>query len=287
MKSPVSITIVTPSYNQGQFIGETIESIVTQDYPECEYFIIDACSSDNSATVISRYKESIDWWLCEPDNGQADAINKGLMKASGELFAWVNSDDILLPNCLTIVNSYFSEKKHPDIITGNILYIDEHGFIKRFLNMKKQSRFFLSKGVWYAAAPVVFFNTKKLIEYGCLNASLRLCMDLDVWIRFLVQNAKVVHIPHYLGCFRIHTTSKGQIAIHTSNDVQLEREMLYRNAFPILTVSENKFWRNIYRAKQLVNLCYIKEIFAKMSIGNAHWKKAINNRLIFHSWTRA
>jgi glycosyltransferase involved in cell wall biosynthesis len=286
MKPCVKITIVTPSYNQGQFIGETIESIVTQDYAEFEYFIVDGKSTDNSLDVISRYKDHIDCLICEPDKGQTDAINKGLLKASGELFSWVNSDDILLPNCLKMVGSYYAEMDQPDIITANVLYIDELGIIKRCLNMKNQSRFFFSKGVWYAAAPVVFFNRRKVIEYGCLNDNLQLCMDLDLWMKFFRYNAKVVHIPYYLGCFRVHSKSKGEMAKQALGEMPSEREILYRNEFPHLTRSQMILWRDIYRARQILNLCYMKEVFAQAIIGNSHWKNSLNNKWIFNAGNR-
>jgi len=97
------ISIVTPSYNQGQFIEETIRSILLQNYPNLEYIIIDGASTDNSVDIIKKYERWITYWVTEKDRGQAQAINKGIYRASGDIFNWINSDDLLLPKVLRLV----------------------------------------------------------------------------------------------------------------------------------------------------------------------------------------
>ncbi len=100
MKVYPKISIVTPSYNQGQYLEKTIESILSQNYPNLELIIIDGGSTDESINILRRYENRISFWVSEPDNGQADAINKGLKKTTGEIFNWLNSDDYLEPGAL-------------------------------------------------------------------------------------------------------------------------------------------------------------------------------------------
>ncbi len=103
------ITIVTPSYNQGQYIEETILSVINQDYPNLEYIIIDGGSSDNTVEIIKKYSDRITYWISEKDNGQAHAINKGFRKATGDILNWLNSDDQLQPGALKIIAQRFGE----------------------------------------------------------------------------------------------------------------------------------------------------------------------------------
>ena len=136
------ITVVTPSFNQGNFIRETIESILSQNYDDLEYFIIDGGSTDNTLEIIKEYSNQINYWVSEKDKGQSDAINKGLSRATGELFAWVNSDYILLPNCLQKIAECYLQNKKVDIIHSNSVYIDSRSYISKMVRVPKQTLFF-------------------------------------------------------------------------------------------------------------------------------------------------
>ena len=107
MKAIPKISIITPSFNQGKFLEETILSVINQDYPDLEYIIIDGGSSDNSVEIIKKYEKYLTYWISEKDSGQSSAINKGLKKISGELVAWINSDDLYCPNVFSKIAEYF------------------------------------------------------------------------------------------------------------------------------------------------------------------------------------
>ncbi len=106
------VSIITPSYNQVQYLEDTIQSVIQQDYPNIEYIVVDGGSTDGSLEVIERYKNKLAWWVSEPDQGQADAINKGFRKASGEIIAWLNSDDLYLPGAISSAVELFQENPH-------------------------------------------------------------------------------------------------------------------------------------------------------------------------------
>ena len=121
------ITIITPSYNQGQFIEETIQSVLNQGYPNLEYIIIDGGSTDQTVEIIKRYAAQIAYWVSEPDRGQTHAINKGLAQATGEILAYLNSDDYYLPGALHAVAKYFGCNPQVDLLHGCCRYVNEQG----------------------------------------------------------------------------------------------------------------------------------------------------------------
>ena len=120
------ISIVTPSYNQSQFLERTILSVLNQNYPNLEYLIIDGGSTDGSVEIIRKYEKYLAYWVSEKDNGQADAINRGFQKSTGKILAWLNSDDIYLPGTLLKVSETFNKNPEVDLIFSNIFFIDEY-----------------------------------------------------------------------------------------------------------------------------------------------------------------
>jgi len=176
------ISIVTPSYNQGQFIEETIRSVLLQGYPNLEYIIIDGGSTDSSVDIIKKYSPWLTYWVSEPDRGQSHAINKGWKMATGEIFAYLNSDDTYLPGAIIAAESFLTE--HPDIsmIYGDCNFIDEEGKIMRTYHGKE---FDIRKMLFANIIPqqTVFFRDHVLDRIGYLDESLHMVMDRDMWIR--------------------------------------------------------------------------------------------------------
>lgn len=222
------ISIITPSFNQSRFLEESILSVLNQNYSNLEYLLIDGFSTDRSIEIIKKYQEKIKFWVSEKDNGQSQAINKGFKKATGEIIAWLNSDDILLPNTLHAVEDFFLKNPTVDLVYGDVINFDEYG-IETYYHVKEfELCDFISRNSIHQ--PSVFFKKKLLDKVGLLDETLNYCMDYDLWMRiFLNYNTFKVNIP--LAKFRIHTRSKT-----SSNPKGLYKE--YRK---ILSIFFNSF----------------------------------------------
>ena len=207
------ISIVIPSYNQGQYLEETILSVINQQYLNLELFVIDGGSSDNSIDVIKKYKQHLTWWVSEKDHGQSEAINKGLKKATGEIITWINSDDLLMPGCLHKVATHFSEL--PDktgLIHGGVIVFREHRELEtRFTYLPPCLESYLS-GIAFSQ-PSAFFRKKYLDRVGLLNSDLHYGMDYDLFMRLsLVCNFHPVH--DVFSKYRLHGQSKSVAENH-------------------------------------------------------------------------
>jgi glycosyltransferase involved in cell wall biosynthesis len=178
------ISIVTPSYNQGEFLEKTIRSIINQDYKNIEFIIIDGGSTDNSVEIIKKHQKHIDYWVSEPDEGQSDAINKGFKRATGAIFYWINSDDFLLPNTLTKVANYnWTNNLGALIGIGHIINLDDTIIYtpEYYEPINTQSLFHWTDGKDFMQ-PACFFSKNAWNECGPLNEDLYFCMDVDLWI---------------------------------------------------------------------------------------------------------
>jgi glycosyltransferase involved in cell wall biosynthesis len=178
------ISIVTPSYNQGEFLEKTILSIINQDYKNIEFIVIDGGSSDNSVEIIKKYEMHIDYWVSEVDKGQSDAINKGFERATGDIFYWINSDDFLLPNVLSKIANYNWTKDigalvgigHIINLNDVIIYTPDY-----YEPINTQSLFHWTDGKDFMQ-PACFFSKNAWNDCGPLNENLYFCMDVDLWI---------------------------------------------------------------------------------------------------------
>lgn len=209
MNSLPRISIITPSYNQAQFLEETIRSVLEQGYPNLEYIIIDGGSTDNSVEIIRKYENRLAYWVSEPDRGQSHAINKGFQKATGEILSWLNSDDVYLLNTLWIVGRFFANHPEVDVVYGGHLDIDEKGKIFREARpFPFFSRWGLLSRGGAMCQPATFFRRKVLDKVGYLDESLVYNMDYDFFLRMAFTGCKIVPIPHKLVNFRYHPSSK-------------------------------------------------------------------------------
>lgn len=205
------ISIVTPSYNQANYLEATIQSVLAQVYPAVEYIVIDGGSTDTTLKILRKY-ERILHWLSEPDQGQAEAINKGFKKSTGEIVAWLNSDDIYLPGTLHRVAHFFSQHPEIDVVYGDYQLIDARG---RLLLCKQEIPFdynILLYGLDYISQPTVFFRRRWFDRVGYLDETLHYGLDWEYWLRLAQAGARFAHIPHYLAATRWHLEAKTLVA---------------------------------------------------------------------------
>ncbi|TVX97071.1 glycosyltransferase family 2 protein [Cohnella terricola] len=201
----VLVTVVTPSYNQGRFIKETIESVLTQDYPNIEYIIVDGGSTDETIEILKSYGERIRW-ISENDEGQADAVNKGISMARGEVIGWLNSDDTYLPGAISKVANEFNLNSGIDMVYGEGYHISEHGDILDRYPTEKYDWEKLAQ-TCFICQPTAFIRKNVIENLGGLNKNLQLCMDYDLWIR-IGQTYEIKYISEYLATSRLYESNK-------------------------------------------------------------------------------
>jgi glycosyltransferase involved in cell wall biosynthesis len=199
------VTVVTPSYNQGQFVRETIESVLSQDYSPLEYLVIDGGSTDGTLEVLKSYGERL-FWISEKDDGQADAVNKGWRRARGEILGWLNSDDIYLPGAVSKAVAALQDNPSVAAVYGEGYHIDKAGNVLERYPTEPFSRSRLAE-TCYICQPTVFMRRSVLESVSLLDKQLKYCMDYDLWFRF-ARSHDMAHIPDYLACTRLYPETK-------------------------------------------------------------------------------
>jgi len=198
------VSIVTPSYNQGSFISDAIESVLAQNYPHLQHIVIDGGSTDNTVEVLKRYPHLE--WISEKDNGQSDALNKGFRRARGDIIGWLNSDDTYTSQAISTAVSYFS--KHPQVgmVYAPYNIIDQKGEV---LAVKGSSKFDIKRHLcqFDLIGPITFFRAEIFGKIGWLDPSFHYTMDYEYWLR-IAFHFEIHFIPAILGNFRIHSESK-------------------------------------------------------------------------------
>lgn len=218
------ISLVTPSYNQGQFLEETLDSVLSQGYPNLEYFVVDGGSTDNSREIIEKYSKHIDWWVSEKDNGQSHAINKGLRRATGDIVNWINSDDYYEPKALFTVAEKFVETGASMIsFRANVFGLQNR--ISRGTDIFKDN---LPKTLAYTRIdqPETFFSKAAFQSMGLLNESLHYCMDKEWFLRYLLVNGqdRAVNSDEVILNFRYHDDSK---SVSQQSGFEKEADAIY------------------------------------------------------------
>lgn len=209
MTPPPKISIVTPSFNQGAFLEKTIDSVLSQGYPNLEYILIDGGSTDDSLDIIRKYAPHLDYWVSEKDRGQSHAINKGFARATGEIMSWLNSDDYLEPDALNTVASYAAA--HPDAgafvgtgrkitVGGEITYLKKPGELtfERFCQWLEGGNFM---------QPSCFFRRSAWEAAGPLDENIHIALDVDLWLR-MVKHVRFQAIDALLSTALAHEGAK-------------------------------------------------------------------------------
>jgi glycosyltransferase involved in cell wall biosynthesis len=254
---PIRFSIVTPSFNQAQFIGRTIDSVLGQqggDF-ELDYRVVDGASTDGTQEILRGYTDPRLTWLSERDAGQVDAINKGLRAARGDIVAWVNSDDVLLPGALARVARAFREHPSAEWLHGRCEIIDaDDRAVRRWVSLYKHMRArrhsfenLLTEN--YVSQMTVFWRRSLHAEIGYLDPALHFAFDYDLWLR-LARRAAPLYLPDRLACFRWYTTSKSGAQFEQQFREDTEVAVRHAGRRPLLLLRKRaKSWGivSIYR----------------------------------------
>lgn len=200
------ISIVTVSFNQGQFIEDNIQSVINQNYPNIEHIIIDAGSTDGTLDILKKYDKHLNW-VSEPDKGQSDGLNKGFKKATGEIIGWFNSDDRVAPGALHKVARFFMENPGEIAVVGDQVIIDEEGCVLEIIKSRSYSFDYLVNHAKGITQNSTFFKEIIFKKIGFLNEDLHYAMDRDLFIR-IAEIKTIPYLSESLGEFRIQKDAK-------------------------------------------------------------------------------
>lgn len=202
------VSIVTPSYQQGRYLASTIESVLNQGYPRLEYIIQDGGSSDETHRLLAHYRDRLSHCASARDRGQAHAINLGFQHATGEIMAYLNSDDLFLPGAVSYVADYFHRHRDVDVVYGYRVLIDEAGAeIGRWILPPHRDR--ILNWVDYVPQETMFWRRRIWERIGAaLDESFQFAMDWDLLLRFRDAGARFARLPRFLGAYRVHPTQK-------------------------------------------------------------------------------
>ncbi len=206
------ITLITPSYNQARYLEQTLDSVLSQGYPNLEYFVFDGGSKDGSVEIIKKYEKHLSYWESQPDKGQSDAINKGLSRATGEIINWLNSDDYYEPSTLSFVASAFQENPSALALLGRSRLFKDPEQTTGYSQGTDVYEGNLAKTIGYARIdqPETFFRKAAIDKMGLLDARLHYLMDRDWWVKYLFHFGleNIIKTEKVLVNFRLHEASK-------------------------------------------------------------------------------
>jgi glycosyltransferase involved in cell wall biosynthesis len=201
------VSVITPSFNHARYIEATIQSVLLQDYPHIEYIIVDGGSTDETVDILKRYESKLAWWVSEKDQGQTDAINKGFAHATGDILAWLNSDDTYEPGAISAAVKYLQEHPHIGMVYGDCNFINENGNEIGKFNAAQTSHRLIRQGYVHIPQQTMFFRADLWKQVGPLDPSFYFAMDYDLWTRISAR-AEIKYMPQTWANFRLHTTGK-------------------------------------------------------------------------------
>ena len=231
------ISIVTLSFNQARFLDAAITSITGQGYPNLDYIVVDPGSTDGSRAIIEARRPQITTVLFDPDNGPADGLNNGFAAATGDIFGYINADDLLLPGALATVARHFTENPLVDGILGNGILIDDNGNTRRPMKSSRFSLTDLGHGAMTFVQQGHFFRRSAFAASGGFNIANRTCWDGELLVDMALAGARFINVPDQLGAFRLYgdtITGSGRLAAAMKIDTaRYQAKALGRSPQPI------------------------------------------------------
>lgn len=249
LQNPPLISIVTPSFNQGQYLRKTLDSVLDQGYPRLQFVVQDGGSKDDTVDVLAQYKDRLHHCEMRKDNGQSHAINLGFAHTSGDIMAYLNSDDLLLPGSLHTVAKYFEDHPDVDVVYGHRVIIDQHGDeLGRWVLPAHDND--AMKWADYVPQETMFWRRRIWDKVGGIDDTFRFAMDWDLILRFQDAGAKIKRLGRFLGAFRVHESSKTVTVVNSTGVeemAKLRRRCHGRDVTPIETRNALKryMWRHV------------------------------------------
>lgn len=226
------VTVVTPSFQQAAYLDETIRSVLTQDYPNLEYMVVDGGSTDGSVELIRRRESALSWWISEPDRGHAHAVNKGWERSTGEILAFLNSDDVYLPGAIRAAVDFFLQCPDAEIVYGDAVHITEDG---RVFNVSVPPPFSVERMLesCFITQPTVFLRRSVFERLGGLTEHLGHSLDYEYWLR-AIPTTQFGYLPRFTAAARYHTTAKSTAGYNefARDEIRLFDELFSRGKPP-------------------------------------------------------
>lgn len=282
----LKISVITPSYNQGSFIEETILSVLNQNYSNLEYIIIDGGSTDNTIEIIKKYESKITYWISEKDSGQSEAINKGLKIATGDIITWLNSDDYYEPKIFEKIETIFMKNENVSIVHGKAHLFGEN-IKNRLIGLDCDIPYHHYLSFMRFPQPSSFFSKSIIDKISPVNNKLHYAMDFELVVKSVLLNGAIIRINDVLSNYRIHKHSKTNDDLKFLNEWNIVVSQLFKS-FPngafYVTELENlnllsKDSFNLYNSNITLSNFQLEEVFLQHLNLHYHYQYKVFNYL--------